>query len=913
METPIINNIIPKDWDKTIKKIGGDLDRLAEKADKVVIGGGGTGASTKELIDVIHKYEKAMAKMQQATKKQAEESKKLTREEKLQKTINESLAGSYNQMQAQLSKNLITLKRLSEEERNNVKIGGKLIEENNRLNQSLLTIDRTMSMNQRNVGNYPKGFGLLGNAVQKLGVQMRLLGAAAIAAGMAFLAASIRDSSAAAIEAEKSMQRLSFAIKKVGGGSDSDIDKLTKKAEKLMGIFDDEEIKDASRTMINFGLTTKQVAQILPLMIDAAAASGKSLEEMASAIDKGVVSGVIARSALGQLGLSFKDTGSQTENYAKIVEGLTKFTGGNTEAMKSQWGQMQKNKIQWGELKESLGGFLNDIIIPVQSGLISILESAQTKATRALDEVTQSRLTSFKKEMVGQKDKVKYVTQEIEAERALYKAKQAKIRQNEEEIRQDKAKGFFSESTQKQSALKKENENLAAAITKSIAYTNALAGLRQEMIDGAGVVALNEEELATSTVKVASAFNLLKLEAEPAIETMKEIASSDKMSFDERGKAVLTWAQLRYAVTMKDKDIQLKALEDEYQSALKTTKDKAKLDDWYKQEKTRINLEIRNEAISIQKDAAKMVEGINKDMVKSEADDAAERSKTINMLLADEFSYYEEYFAAIRKKEEEEAQASIELEKKKAEAKKDILNESLRTALQLSDAFFSAQLNRIDAEIEKNEQARDEDLDSLEKSYDDGLISKDTYESEKARKEDYYNEIANKKKREAFKAEKRMKEAQIAIDLAAAIMNIWSKYAWSPPTATLLTALVSGVAIAQTAVIESQVPAFAEGGEQEKTGLALVGDGGKHELLMYPNGQIGITPDTNTLMTLPKGTTIYPDAEHLPTLRDIERKMIINNVFDSKEIVDELRILVSETRKKPKMIDQAQLRRQLRQ
>jgi len=168
-----------------------------------------------------------------------------------------------------------------------------------------------------------------------------------------------------ALAAEKSMQRLGFAVKTVGHGSDSDLAEMAKQAEELMGIFSHEEIEKTGTQMLNFGLSTKQVLELMPLMVDAAAASGQSLDDMATAVDKGTVNGVMARSALGKLGLAFKDTGSRAENYRIIQEGLTKFTGGNTDAMKSQWGQIQQNKIKWEEVKEAVGDGLLKVWIPM--------------------------------------------------------------------------------------------------------------------------------------------------------------------------------------------------------------------------------------------------------------------------------------------------------------------------------------------------------------------------------------------------------------------------------------------------------------------------------------------------------------------------------------------------------------------
>ena len=44
-------------------------------------------------------------------------------------------------------------------------------------------------------------------------------------------------------------------------------------------------------------------------------------------------------------------------------------------------------------------------------------------------------------------------------------------------------------------------------------------------------------------------------------------------------------------------------------------------------------------------------------------------------------------------------------------------------------------------------------------------------------------------------------------------------------------------------------------------GLAVVGDGGRREVIKTPDGEISITPDTDTLVNLPKGTEIFSSIE----------------------------------------------------
>ncbi|MDM5202468.1 phage tail tape measure protein [Bacillus velezensis] len=57
------------------------------------------------------------------------------------------------------------------------------------------------------------------------------------------------------------------------------------------------------------------------------------------------------------------------------------------------------------------------------------------------------------------------------------------------------------------------------------------------------------------------------------------------------------------------------------------------------------------------------------------------------------------------------------------------------------------------------------------------------------------------------------------------------------------------------------IPYFAKGTWQGDPnafagGLAHVGDGGKHELMRFPNGEMALSPNTDTVMNLPRGTSI---------------------------------------------------------
>ncbi|WP_139368012.1 phage tail tape measure protein [Priestia abyssalis] len=66
--------------------------------------------------------------------------------------------------------------------------------------------------------------------------------------------------------------------------------------------------------------------------------------------------------------------------------------------------------------------------------------------------------------------------------------------------------------------------------------------------------------------------------------------------------------------------------------------------------------------------------------------------------------------------------------------------------------------------------------------------------------------------------------------------------------------------------VEKKIPEwkpkkYAKGTNYHPGGLAIVGDGGGPELIRTPNGQIGLSPSTDTLVNLPSGTEVLPHRE----------------------------------------------------
>ncbi|MFP9128543.1 phage tail tape measure protein [Niallia sp. BSM11] len=58
-----------------------------------------------------------------------------------------------------------------------------------------------------------------------------------------------------------------------------------------------------------------------------------------------------------------------------------------------------------------------------------------------------------------------------------------------------------------------------------------------------------------------------------------------------------------------------------------------------------------------------------------------------------------------------------------------------------------------------------------------------------------------------------------------------------------------------------EVPQYAKGTGAHPGGLAILGDGGGPELFRTPSGFVGLSPGTDTLMNLPKGTQVIPHTQ----------------------------------------------------
>lgn len=260
-----------------------------------------------------------------------------------------------------------------------------------------------------------------------------------------------------------------------------------------------------------------------------------------------------------------------------------------------------------------------------------------------------------------------------------------------------------------------------------------------------------------------------------------------------------------------------------------------------------IEQELKVDNLSV-KDRAKLAEELYKlkaDLANKEADAEIEAIQKINK--ADEKSYKE---------------------------RTRNLKKWLQTASQavgaigdLVGTLYDGQLDKIEEESEANTEAHDAEVERIELLKEQKIISEDEAQARKraaeAKTRKKEEELEKKRRDIQYKQavwEKAMNISNIISGTALAVINALQTKPFIP--AGLAAAAVAGTmgALQLATVMATPIPKYAKGTDSHIGGPAIVGDGGKKEIVLY-GGAAWLTPDIPTIVDLPKGAEVLPDAD----------------------------------------------------
>lgn len=236
-------------------------------------------------------------------------------------------------------------------------------------------------------------------------------------------------------------------------------------------------------------------------------------------------------------------------------------------------------------------------------------------------------------------------------------------------------------------------------------------------------------------------------------------------------------------------------------------------------------------------------------------------------------------------------------------------SQAVSTIGDLVGTLYDGQLDKIEEESEANTDAHDSEIERIELLKEQKIISE---EEAQVRKRAAENKT-RKKEEELEKRRQDIQYKQAVWDKAANIANASIATALAITEALpnfVLAALVGAMGAVQVATImATPIPKYAKGTDNHTGGPAIVGDGGKKEIVVY-SGKAWITPDVPTLVDLPRGTQVLPDASlyHLSSVDfpnisqqhvgKTENNIVVNNDYSS--LNHELKGMRSDMRKMAK-------------
>jgi len=175
---------------------------------------------------------------------------------------------------------------------------------------------------------------------------------AALAAGATVFA---KESIQAFLEADQSQVALQGTLKKFPALADTNLSALDALNRSLMNkvAVDDDAIASGQAILGQFKLTGAQLEQLTPLMVDYAKRTGKDIPTSAMDLGRAMLGN---GRALKNVGIKFKETGTEAGNFAELVDALSATVGGYAETQaKSAVGQTEMLKVKFEKLQESVG------------------------------------------------------------------------------------------------------------------------------------------------------------------------------------------------------------------------------------------------------------------------------------------------------------------------------------------------------------------------------------------------------------------------------------------------------------------------------------------------------------------------------------------------------------------------------
>lgn len=726
--------------------------------------------------------------------------------------------------------------------------------------------NKKIAESQRNIS-------LLKGETENLGSSTKaILGGIAEGIAAAFTIGKVIEFGKASIdaflEAEKSLERLRFAVVTLGGESNAVFERLVKQSEEVqkVSIFGDDAIQRAQAALASFGLTGRQIEELIPSLADFATITGTDITEAAQKVGAGLQG---AGREFKKFGIEVSATNTPLENLVNITEGLTKQQGAAADATKTLTGQLEQAKNRAGDLQEEIGKRLADSFVNLRlkaleafetilNGIFGI-ENLRKKNLQKFEQNTEERvradlqtraellnttlLDQANKELLKTKDKLLLATKEVIAAEVRGIPQGITLANKRVSIIKEEQKALETIISIEE-IQKKQNDRVLTQVQIKNKTTERLLELKKEEggindIIAQSNIQLIEEELkarikaADEAKKLSDKLlqeylaNLAKIRASDATATQDElaqIAKRDKAFLDSLEKKRKELEAFQAEAKQLSDDAQ-RALTDEF---LKS----ASIEDL----KTRLNI-AKTFQVELERDLAAQIQKLNTDSIDKSFE---ERKK-----LADKIILLEK--ATADRIKEIYAELNLDINQTRLQewvsATKEQVDISLQIINNLSQLYSTFTDKQI-AEVDREKNAKLKALDEIQQQNEFNLKQRRVSEVGAAAIEKQLRDQKVKEEEAAAKKIRDINRKQAIIDKAAALFEIAIRTAVNVVEKPALSAFYIALGASQAALVAARPIPYKKGTKSAKGGLSLVGEEGPEQMMVPKDAKIAPAKQT---------------------------------------------------------------------
>lgn len=761
------NEVLNDDVFARLERFAGMLDDIILKFDQAEKKGRSASNSIsfadaeKENTEAVNQSKKALSeyeRIQRQLEKQEErrvaaqtrlarrlaeqrvETQRLNRETKRNATINNENERVYRRLSLQYAKQKEELKDLVILYGQNSREVRDFAREVEKTGSKIKAADNVAGDFRRNVGNYPSAL------KPAIGAIKQLVGAFGVIEGIRFAARLIADMTRLAREAKG----VEFAFDRIGKEGRESFENIR---QQTRGLFSDLEIKQAIVEFDNFRLSGEQLGTIFEFIAVRAAQTGQSFEYLRNSAIEAITKESVLRA--DNLGISQK---SLNEELEKGVDFLTAFgnvaqreidRAGNIldEAGNSAQrfdASLDNIKLGFGEIFTQIKGF--SLVNNFFSGFSDSIQLTNAYLNDQITYVEQLKATYRVFTQSGREEN-RRILDEISAREQLTKELEAQARAYEK---------LYNVATGPLQQGQEQAFDFLAGPQKQAVRT--LEDINKELEKYNGILESTDITDKKRLRSIADKINALNMERDAVLDLLEteKKATKTKEEF-VRTYDLTTEEGLNSAINLLENQQKLLTIgSDEWRELGKQADNFRKTLEKLKQEANLTIDDIQFIDVDSAEDALDVKNFLDTEGIALGMKNLAETLGIEQSVLVDEFEkYYKKDFENFQEYSKKKIEAEEELKLVRRQA----LVDGLGVAQDFAQAFFEIQSNRIDDEIEKQNEAFDNIVNNKNSSEEAIAIA----EKKRDENEKRLEKEKEKRQRRAFLLQQAIEAAKVII------------------------------------------------------------------------------------------------------------------------------------------------------